>query len=198
MAQNASLDPLPGIRKQFAYYRQLGEKTMAQLDDADLTRSPEGSGSSVAIIVKHLWGNMRSRWTDFLTSDGEKPWRNREAEFDGDLHARDIILQHWNQGWECLFEALDGLSAKDLERTVYIRNQGHTVLEAIHRQMMHYAYHVGQIVLFGKLFKGDAFQSLSIPRGKSAAFNETLFAQDKQRTHFTDGLMKSGESENGA
>lgn len=186
-------NPLPGIRKQFAYYQQLGERTMEQLDEEQLTFIPEGSATSIAIIVKHLRGNMLSRWTDFLSSDGEKPWRDRDAEFEPDLHSRKAILAAWKEGWDCLFHALDGLSEQDLDRTVYIRNQEHSVLDAIQRQMMHYAYHVGQMILFGKWQKGADFQSLSIPLGGSAAFNQTHFDQPQHLAHYTDEWMERGD-----
>ena len=106
--------------------------------------------NSIAIVVKHLWGNMLSRWTDFLTSDGEKEWRNRDAEFDADIKTRDELIQKWEEGWNCLFDAIDPLGETDLAKEIYIRNQGHSVVEAINRQLAHYAYHVGKLSLLGK------------------------------------------------
>lgn len=183
-------DYLTSARKQFAYYKLLGDQTFAQVSDEQLFWQPNAACNSLAIIAKHLWGNMLSRWTDFLTSDGEKPWRAREAEFDNDRTTRAEVLAHWEAGWQCLFAALDGLTETDLARIIYIRNQGHTVLEAINRQLAHYPYHVGQLVLMGKLVRGEAWQSLSIPRGDSAAYNAEKFAQPPHQEHFTEEKLK--------
>lgn len=185
---------LESIRKQFAYYRMLGDKTIAQLSDEELFWQYNEESNSVAIMVKHLWGNMLSRWTDFLTSDGEKDWRQRDAEFEADIKTRDELLQKWNEGWDCLFAAIDPLNDSDLNREIFIRNQGHTVTEAINRQLAHYAYHVGQIVFLGKMIKDSEWQSLSIPRGGSKAFNQEKFAQEKHRQHFTDEFLDKGKS----
>lgn len=163
---------LANARKEFTHYRSLGDRTFAQLPDDALFREPAPGSNSIAVIVKHMHGNMLSRWTDFLTTDGEKPWRQREAEFDNDLHTREEVLQRWNAGWTCLFNAIDPLTASDLERIVTIRTEPHTVQHAIVRQLAHLPYHVGQIVLLGKLFMGNDFTSLSIPRGGTAAFNK--------------------------
>lgn len=184
-----SLGYIESARKQFAYYKQLGEKTFAQLSDEELFWQPNADTNSVATIVKHLWGNMRSRWTDFLTTDGEKEWRDREAEFDNDISSRDAMLTKWEEGWACLFRALDSVTDTDLERIIHIRNEGHTILEAINRQLAHYPYHMGQIVHIGKLLRGDAWKSLSIPRGGSAAFNADKFSKPEHRGHFTDGVF---------
>ena len=181
---------LPSARKQFAYYKMLGEKTMARLSDAELFWRPDPTTNSIATIVNHLWGNMRSRWTDFLDSDGEKPWREREAEFDTDIADRAELLEKWEAGWACLFKAIEPLSATDLERIVYIRNQGLTVCEAINRQMCHYAGHIGQIVYIGKQLRGAEWESLSIPRGTSAQYNAEKFAREKRRENYTDEFLK--------
>ena len=182
-------DFLPSARKQFAYYKLLGEQAMAQIADEKLLWQPNAVSNSIATIVKHLWGNMLSRWTDFLTTDGEKPWRAREAEFDNDLRTRTEILAKWEAGWQCLFAALDALTPADLERLIYIRNQGHTVTEAINRQLAHYPYHVGQIVFMARLVADEAWQSLSIPRGNSAAYNAEKFAKPPHQAHFTDEML---------
>lgn len=176
-------------RKQFAYYKLLGEKTFAQLTDEELHWQYNADTNSVATIVKHLWGNMRSRWTDLLTTDGEKPWRDREAEFDNDIRTRIEMISKWEEGWACLFAALDGLTDADLGRMVHIRNEGHTVLEAINRQLAHYPYHVGQIVHIGKMLRSTDWKSLSIPRGGSQAFNAEKFDKPRHRGHFTDGVL---------
>jgi hypothetical protein len=180
---------IASARKQFAYYKLLGEKTFAQLSYEELFHQHNADTNSVATIVKHLWGNMRSRWTDFLTSDGEKAWRDREAEFDNDVRTREAMVALWEEGWGCLFTALDGLTDDDLGRIIHIRNEGHTVLEAINRQLAHYPYHVGQIVHIGKLLRATDWKSLSIPRGGSAAFNADKFSKPKHRGHFTDGVL---------
>ena len=179
-------DFLSSARKQFAYYQLLGEQAMTQVPDDKLFWQPNAASNSIGTIVKHLSGNMLSRWTDFLTTDGEKPWRAREAEFDNDLTTRAEVLAHWHAGWQCLFAALNALTPADLDRTIYIRNQGHTVLEAINRQLAHYPYHVGQIVYVARLVADEAWQSLSIPRGKSAAYNAEKFARPPHQEHFTD------------
>lgn len=167
----APLDFLSSARKEFAYYRSLGEMTFAQVFDADLFREPASGSNSIAVIVKHMHGNMLSRWADFLTTDDEKPWRQRDAEFENDTITREELLARWNEGWTCLFNAIDPLTPADLERTVLIRTEPHTVQQAIARQLAHLPYHVGQIVLLGKLYLGDGFRSLSIPKGGSHAFN---------------------------
>ena len=184
-------DFLASARKQFAYYQLLGEQAMTQLPDEQLSWQPNAASNSIATIVKHLWGNMLSRWTDFLTTDGEKPWRAREAEFDNDLTTRAEIMAKWNAGWHCLFTALDALTPADLDRLIYIRNQGHTVMEAINRQLAHYPYHVGQIVFIARLAVNESWQSLSIPRGNSAAYNAEKFAQPPHQAHFTDEFLPS-------
>ena len=181
---------LESARKQFAYYRMLGEKTFVQLDDDSLFWQYNPESNSVAIIVKHLWGNMLSRWTDFLTTDGEKEWRNREAEFDTDITTREEMIQKWNEGWDCLFEALDTVDESNFHNIIYIRNMGHTIAEAINRQMAHYAYHVGQIVYIGRMIKGAEWESLSIPRGKSMEYNERKFSKPKRKEHFTEEFLE--------
>lgn len=189
---------LESVRKQFAYYKNAGERTMAQLEEADLFWQYNPESNSIAITVKHLWGNMLSRWTDFLTSDGEKEWRQREAEFDADLKTREEVMEKWDAGWACLFIALDSLNEDNLESIIYIRNMGHTVIEAVNRQVSHYAYHVGQMVYIGRMIKGSEWESLSIPRGQSEAFNQKKFSEPKRRGHYSDDWLKSGsESDSG-
>ena len=180
---------LASIIKQFQYYQHLGNKTIDQLADEQLFWQANESSNSMASIVKHLWGNMLSRWTDFLTADGEKPWREREAEFDNDIRSRAELLHKWEEGWACLFDAITPLKEEDLDRIIYIRNQGHTIIEALHRQLGHYASHVGQMVFLGKMIKGDEWKSLSIPRGGTAAFNAKKFAEEKHRAHFADEML---------
>ena len=189
---------LESVKKQFEYYKMLAEKTFDQLTDPQLVWKYNEESNSVASIVKHLWGNMLSRWTDFLTTDGEKEWRDREAEFDNDIKDRAELMTMWNEGWECLFKALNLLDADNFNTTVYIRNQGHTITEAINRQLAHYSYHVGQIVFIGKMVKDDKWISLSIPRGKSEKFNEEKFGKPKRKEHFLDDYIKKEKESPGA
>lgn len=176
--------------KQFEYYKLLAEKTFAQMSDEQLFWQFNAESNSVAMIVKHLSGNMLSRWTDFLTTDGEKEWRKRDDEFVNDVTTRTEMLQRWKEGWDCLFNALSSLTESDLSTTIYIRNMGHTVTDAINRQLAHYPYHIGQIVYIGKMALDANWHSLSIPRGKSQAFNEEKFAKPKHNEHFTDEFLK--------
>lgn len=166
--------------KQFHYYKRLGDETFEQLEFADLQKEFAEDSNSICIIVKHMVGNMLSRWTNFLTEDGEKPWRHRDQEFEDTYRSKEEMLRYWEQGWNCVFEALNPLTVKNLEQIVYIRNEGHTVTEAINRQLAHYAYHVGQIVLIGKMLKGGQWRSLSIARGKSEEFNSKKFSKEKK------------------
>ena len=179
---------LDSIRKQFEYYQSLGEKTFNQVNDDQLFWQPNAESNSIAMVVKHLHGNMLSRWTNFLMEDGEKEWRQRDAEFDNDLKDREELLSKWNEGCSCLFSAIKPLNPDDVERIVYIRNMGHTVMEALNRQLAHYSYHVGQIVFLGKLIKDEDWASLSIPKGGSKVYNEEKFEKPKRREHFTDDL----------
>lgn len=176
-------------RKSFEYYKMLGDRTFAQLEEEDLFWQFNEESNSIAIIVKHLWGNMLSRWTDFLTTDGEKEWRNRETEFDADIKDVKALLGKWEEGWSCLFKALDSVNKENFDTPIYIRNQAHTIVEATNRQMSHYAYHVGQIVYLGRMRKGSEWKSLSIPKGKSAEFNAKKFAQPKTKTHYTKEFL---------
>lgn len=179
--------------KQFEYYKMLGDKTFDQLTEEQLFWRYNGESNSIGIIVKHLWGNMLSRWTDFLTSDGEKEWRNRDAEFEGDFKTREELLIKWNEGWTCLFRSLSILKQEDLTKIIYIRNQGHTVTEAINRQLAHYPYHIGQIVFIGKMLCDGNWTSLSIPKGNSTQYNAERFSKEKSRGHFTDEYIKGKE-----
>ena len=181
---------LKSIDRQFRYYKSLGEKAMSQIGDEQLFYQPHEDANSIGTIVKHMWGNMLSRWTDFLTTDGEKPWRQRDAEFDNDINTREALMNKWEEGWQCLFDALGSISDNDLSMIVYIRNEGHTVLEATNRQLAHYSYHVGQIVFAAKLYKKGEWDSLSIPRNKSVEYNQKKFSEDKGARHFTDEWLK--------
>lgn len=179
---------LPSIRKQFEYYKSLGDKTMEQLSEEQLFWQYDAEANSIAILVKHIVGNMLSRWTNFLTEDGEKEWRNRDDEFIGSYTTKEEILQAWEKGWDCLFSAMNQLTDDQLESIIYIRNMGHTVVEAINRQLCHYSYHVGQIALLGRMQKKEEWTSLSVTKGESTAYNAERFSKEKGRRHFTEDL----------
>ena len=160
----------------FRYYKKLAERAMEQVRDEDLFAALDEEANSIAIVVKHMVGNMRSRWTDFLTSDGEKANRDRDSEFTAPPDTRAALMEMWESGWACVFGALEPLTDADLGRTVAIRGEPHSVMQAINRQVAHYAHHVGQIVLLAKHFACDRWQSLSVPRNKSAEFNRKVAA----------------------
>lgn len=179
---------LTSIIKQFEYYKSLGDKTFKQLTFDELQWQSHEDANSISIIVKHIVGNMLSRWTNFLTEDGEKEWRHRDEEFNATFTTYKDLITTWETGWECLFDAITPLTEDDLEHIIYIRNQGHTVTEAINRQLAHYSFHIGQIVFLGKLLKGSDWESLSIPKGDSITYNADKFSKAKGKRHFTDDL----------
>jgi len=181
---------LESVKKHFLYYKMLGEKAMDQLEPEQLFVAVNEDTNSIATIIKHISGNMLSRWTDFLTSDGEKEWRNRDAEFENDLKSKEEVLKVWNKGWNCLENALENLKPEQLSDIIYIRNEGHTVIEAINRQLAHYPYHIGQIVFYAKQLKNSEWNSLSIPKNKSGNYNAEKFAKEKEIKNFTDDELK--------
>jgi hypothetical protein len=183
-------DYLESVIKQFEYYKLLGEKAMGQLPEEKLFWQYNEESNSIATIVKHLSGNMLSRWTDLLTTDGEKEWRNRDAEFENDIPNKEALLKKWNEGWQCFLNTLKQLTADDLQKIIYIRNQGHTVMEAVNRQLAHYPYHIGQIIYVAKMVADSNWKSLSIPRGNSQSYNAEKFSAPKSRQHFTDEILK--------
>jgi hypothetical protein len=160
----------------FRHYKKLAERAMEQVSDDQLFAVLDDEGNSIAIIVKHMTGNLRSRFTDFLTSDGEKPDRNRDSEFIDPPDTREALLRSWEEGWAQLFGALEPLSEADLARIVTIRGEAHSVVQAINRQVAHYSYHVGQIVLLAKHFAGRQWRSLSVPRNQSSQYNRKVAA----------------------
>lgn len=162
---------------EFQRYKTLGDKTFAQLDENDLHWKLNKSDNSIALIVKHMAGNMLSRWTNFLTEDGEKPWRNRENEFVNAPTTKNEIIDLWQKGWLCLFDALESIDENNFNTLIKIRDEEHTIVEAVSRQLTHYANHVGQIVLMGKMIKGDTWVSLSIAKGGSGSFNAEKFGK---------------------
>jgi hypothetical protein len=177
---------LESVKKQFLYYKTLGEKAMDQLEPEQLFIILNEDSNSIAGIVKHLSGNMLSRWTDFLTTDGEKEWRNRDSEFDESINTKEELLANWNNGWNCFLDTLNTLETNHLSEIIYIRNEGHTVIEAINRQLAHYPYHIGQIVFLAKMLKKQEWNSLSIPKNKSNIYNEDKFSKEKNIKNFTD------------
>jgi len=160
----------------FRQYKQLGERAMAQVSDEQLFALLDDEANSIAIIVKHMTGNMRSRWTDFLTSDGEKPTRNRDGEFVDPPATRDALMREWEEGWGCVFGAIEPLADADLGRTVTIRGEAHSVMQAINRQLAHYPQHIGQIILLAKHYAGEQWQTLSVARNRSGEFNRRVAA----------------------
>ncbi|MGB9028805.1 MAG: DUF1572 domain-containing protein [Acidobacteriaceae bacterium] len=174
MALKFTTSYLEDSRTLFAYYKKLAERAMDQVADEQLFVTLDDESNSIAIIVKHMSGNMLSRWTDFLTTDGEKPNRNRDGEFEEPPATRGALLAMWEAGWACLFAALEPLTDADLTRTVTIRGEAHSVMQAINRQLAHYPQHVGQIVLLAKHFAAGHWQTLSVPRKGSAEFNRRV------------------------
>lgn len=158
---------LESVKNEFKKYKSLAEKAIAQVDDEKLFWQYNPESNSIAIIVNHMWGNMLSRWTNFLSEDGEKPWRNRDEEFESVIQTKEELLSKWNAGWVCLFTALDSLSEVDLSRNIFIREEPLTVMDAINRQLTHYSSHVGQIIFLSKMIIGNSWESLSIPKRKS-------------------------------
>jgi hypothetical protein len=160
----------------FRYYKRMAEGAMTQVTDEELFATLDPEMNSIAVVVKHMAGNMRSRWTDFLTSDGEKPDRNRDSEFEEPPATREALMKMWEAGWSSVFTALEPLKEADLARTVTIRGEAHSVTQAINRQLAHYSYHVGQIVFLAKHFQSAQWKSLSVPRNQSAKFNQRVAA----------------------
>jgi len=158
----------------FRYYKNLADRAMAQVSDEQLTQTLDGEMNSIAIVVKHMTGNMRSRWPDFLTRDGESATRDRDAEFVDPPRTRAELMEIWEEGWACVFREFETLAEEDLARTVTIRGEAHSVMQAINRQLAHYAYHTGQIVFLAKHFQAEAWTSLTVPRGQSREFNQRV------------------------
>lgn len=166
--------------KRFKYYKELGDKTFEQLKDEDFLYQPNAESNSIAIIIQHMYGNMLSRWTNFLTEDGEKEWRKRDAEFEVTHISKEDLVSFWNEGWNCMFNTLQSLKPEDLSKTITIRTEPLLVYDAILRQLAHYPYHVGQIVYIGRLIKDKAWSSLSIPKGDSQNYLDTI-KQEQQK-----------------
>lgn len=184
------IDYLQNVRQQFEYYKSVGEKTFAQLDEEDFFWQFNEESNSIAVMVNHLSGSMKSRWTDFLTSDGEKEWRNRDQEFESIIKSKKELFERWKEGWDCLFTALNTVNKENFETQVYIRNQAHSITGAINRQLAHYAYHIGQIAYVARMIKSSDWKSLTIPKGTSAKFNNNKFSKGKHGGHFSDDLKE--------
>ena len=174
---------LTDVVDQFRALKNLGDRALAQVRDEDLFATLDPESNSLAILIQHMAGNMRSRWTDFLHSDGEKPDRDRDAEFEvASGTTREVLLDRWEEGWRCLFQALTALHEEDLAMTVLIRAEPHSVIKAVNRQLIHYGYHVGQIVFLAKHFASETWQTLSVPRGGTRRFNEKMFGRGGSAT----------------
>jgi uncharacterized damage-inducible protein DinB len=178
--------------KQFKYYKQLADKAMAQIQSEQVTHRFHENDNSIAIIISHMSGNMKSRWTNIFTEDGEKSWRNRDQEFEPKLSQISDILSQWEEGWKVLFDTLGSITENDLNRTIYIRNEGMSVSDAILRQLCHYSYHCGQIVYKCKQLAGDHWDTLSIAKNQSEAYNFKKFEQIAEQKHFLDSLLDQG------
>jgi len=172
--------------KRFQYYKSLGDKSFGQLSDEQMFWQYNDESNSIAIIVKHIAGNMLSRWTNFLTEDGEKSWRNRDDEFVNTFKTKQEVVDFWEKGWECFFDALSRINDENLYSTIYIRGEAHPVLDAVLRQLAHYPYHIGQIVSIAKMIKNDDWKTLSIERNKSQEFNAEMkdkFSKEEQTSN---------------
>lgn len=165
---------LKSVIKRLKYYKELGDKTFDQLTDEDFHFQPNKENNSIAVNIQHMAGNMLSRWTDFLTSDGEKEWRNRDTEFEEQDMTKQQLLDFWEKGWACCIGSLQSLTGDDLLKTIHIRDEGLLVVDAINRQLAHYPYHVGQIIYIARIIKNESWKSLSIPKGGSVQFNQQL------------------------
>ena len=165
---------LDSVKKYFHQQKSLGDKTIEQLDENQICWQYNENSNSIAIIVQHLCGNMLSRWTNFLTEDGEKEWRDRDSEFEPVIKTKEELNQKWEEGWQCVFTTLDSLTEKDLDKTIFIRKEPQAVIDAISRQLAHYSNHAGQIVYVGKMILNEQWDSLSIPKGNSKDFNKKM------------------------
>jgi hypothetical protein len=178
MSTSLGTEYLQTAIRRLRYYKGLGEKTFDQLMDADMHFKPNEASNSIAVIIQHVAGNMLSRWTNFLTEDGEKTWRRRDDEFEVHEYSKQQLLELWEKGWDCFLNALSSLTENDLLKTIYIREEPLLVIDAINRQLAHYPYHVGQILYIAKIIKDTAWQSLSIEKGRSEAYNKSDGVKD--------------------
>lgn len=177
---------LQGINRLLMHNKRLTEKSLSQLDDSQVHEHVQGYDLSIAALMKHISGCLTSLWTNFRSEDGEKPWRNREDEFIDDFKSREELMEFWERGWAMLFEAIESITAEELDDVIYIRNEGHTIQQALERSLSHMAYHTGQIVLLAKLLKGEGWSSLSIPKGKTEEYNRKKFESEKSVGFYKD------------
>lgn len=180
---------LRDVIESFRSYKKMAEKAMTQISDAEFFKAIDAEANSIAAVVKHIGGNLRSRWTDFLTSDGEKADRNRDSEFVAESDTRESLTQLWENGFKILFDSLESLKAEDVHKTVQIRGEDHTVVKALNRSLAHTAYHIGQIVLLAKHFRSSDWQTLSIPKNKSAEFNQFL-AEKEDKGNYLEAAQE--------
>ena len=184
LIENYHADALTSFRN----YKKLAERAIEQVSDEEFFAAIDEEANSIAVIVKHIAGNLRSRWSDFLTSDGEKPDRNRDTEFELLDDTRESLMKFWEDGWQTLFDAIEPLTPDDFSRTITIRGEPHTVVEAINRQLTHYSYHIGQIVLLAKHFRSSEWKTLSVPKNRSAEFNKYLADKKTTKKGFEGGM----------
>jgi len=174
---------LTTVVRRLKYYKELGDKTFEQLDEKNIHFRPNEESNSVAIIVQHMVGNMLSRFTNFLTEDGEKEWRQRDDEFEIHQQSKQQVMDLWEKGWRCVFDALDSLNEDDLLKTIHIRKEALTAIDAINRQLAHYPYHIGQMIFIGKMIKDHGWKNLSIPRGRSVEYNQSGEIKDPAKKY---------------
>jgi len=174
---------LQSVIKRLTYYKELGDKTFGQLKEEDLHFTPNAESNSIALIIQHMAGNMLSRWTHFLTEDGEKEWRNRDAEFETGQRSKKELIETWETGWDCFLSAVSSLKKKDLKKKISIRREELTVVDAINRQLAHYPYHVGQIIFIAKIIKNKGWKNLSIPKGRSLVYNSSADIKDPAKKY---------------
>ncbi|UVD80340.1 DUF1572 domain-containing protein [Myroides albus] len=184
-----TLDEIKGIRKQFEYYRMLADKTVLLLSQEELNWKVNEESNTVAVLMRHITGNLLSRFTNFFTEDGEKEWRKRDEEFAEGFYDRHELISNWDKAWNVLFATIDSIDEHNIETIIKIRNQDHTVGEVLYRQLAHYPYHIGQIVFIGKMIKNKDWQSLSIPKNKSTDYNQEKFSNPNSEKHFTDNYL---------
>jgi hypothetical protein len=194
MSQSFTEQYLADAISWFRAYKELGERALVQVSNEELFTKLDNESNSIAVIMKHLTGNMSSRWTDFLTSDGEKPGRNRDLEFVVETEtSRDELMASWQSAWAVVFRALEPITEDDFKKTITVRGEQHTVIQAINRQMTHYAYHVGQIVFLAKHFRGSQWKSLSVPRNRSQEFNQYLASKLEQGESFESPMNEAAK-----
>ena len=184
---------IDSIKKRFLYYKNLGDKTFEQLTDEHLFWQYNEESNSIATIVKHVSGNMISRWTNFLTEDGEKPWRNRDSEFSNSLKNKTDVIELWENGWRVFLDALSEINEQNLESTIYIRGEAHSVLDAVNRQLAHYPYHIGQMVYIAKMLKNNDWKTLSIARNTSEDFNQKMLENSENENSSPICYAKSSD-----